>query len=83
MKVQDVCTAGNTEACERVKFTEAGSFAGGIGGGALAGGITAPLFGVLCIGLTVPTAGLAPLACGILVVGIGSFAGGKIGRHIW
>ncbi|MND72064.1 hypothetical protein D3C80_636070 [compost metagenome] len=79
MKVQEVCTAGSAEACERIRFTEAGSFAGGIGGGALAGGITAPLVGVLCIGLSVPTAGLAPLACGILVVGVGSYAGGELG----
>ena len=79
MKVQDVCTAGSAEACERIRFTEAGSFAGGIGGGALAGGITAPLVGALCIGLSVPTAGLVPLACGILVVGVGSYAGGELG----
>jgi uncharacterized Zn-binding protein involved in type VI secretion len=79
MKVQDVCTAGNVEACKRVKFTEAGSFAGGIGGGALAGGLTVPLVGGLCIALTVPTAGFAPLACSILVVGIGSYAGGEFG----
>jgi uncharacterized Zn-binding protein involved in type VI secretion len=79
MKVQDVCTAGNAEACKRVKFTEAGSFAGGIGGGALAGGLTAPLVGGLCVALTVPTAGVAPLACSILVVGISSFAGGEFG----
>jgi uncharacterized Zn-binding protein involved in type VI secretion len=79
MKVQDVCTAGNAEACKRVKFTEAGSFAGGIGGGALAGGLTVPLVGGLCVALTVPTAGFAPLACSILVVGIGSYAGGEFG----
>ena len=78
MKVQDVCTAGNTEACKRVKFTEAGSFAGGIGGGALVGGLTAPLVG-LCVALTVPTAGVAPLACSILVMGMGSYAGGELG----
>jgi len=79
MKVQDVCTAGNAEACKRVKFTEAGSFAGGIGGGALTGGLTAPLVGGLCVALTVPTAGVAPLACSILVVGISSYAGGEFG----
>ena len=79
MKVQDVCMAGNAEACKRVKFTEAGSFVGGIGGGALAGGLTAPLVGGLCVALTVPTAGFAPLACSILVVGIGSYAGGEFG----
>ena len=29
VKVQDVCTAGNAKMCERVKFTETGSFTGG------------------------------------------------------
>jgi uncharacterized Zn-binding protein involved in type VI secretion len=79
LKVQDVCTAGNAQACKRVKFTEAGSFAGGIGGGALVGGLTAPLVGGLCVALTVPTAGVAPLACSILVVGVSSYAGGEFG----
>jgi hypothetical protein len=79
LKVQDVCTAGNAQACKRVKFTEAGSFAGGIGGGALVGGLTAPLVGGLCVALTVPTAGVAPLVCSILVVGVGSYAGGEVG----
>lgn len=50
MKAQDVCTVGNAEACKRVKFTEAGSFAGGIGDGALAGVLTVSLVGGLrCI----------------------------------
>ena len=29
LKVQDVCTAGDAEACKKVKFTEGGSFIGG------------------------------------------------------
>lgn len=32
MKVQNVNAAGNAEACEKVKFTEPGSFVGGVGG---------------------------------------------------
>lgn len=35
MKVQDVCSAGDTEACRKVKFTEAGGFVGGVAGGQL------------------------------------------------
>jgi hypothetical protein len=80
MKVQDVCKAGNTEACERVRFTETGAFAGGVGGGVAAGAIlSAPVVGALCIGLGVPTGGLGTLACSIVVVGIGSYAGGVYG----
>jgi hypothetical protein len=31
------------------------------------------------VALTVPTVGIAPLACSIVVVGVGSYAGGEIG----
>jgi hypothetical protein len=83
MKVQDVCKAGNTEACERIRFTEAGSFVFGIGGGTGAGWIlSAPVVGALCIGLGVPTGGIGTLACSIVVVGAGSYAGGEIGGKL-
>ncbi|MFJ2694388.1 PAAR domain-containing protein [Pseudomonas sp. NPDC087336] len=76
MKVQDVCSAGNAEACERVKFTEAGSFAGGVGGGAAIGGLlSAPIVGGLCVGLGV----VGGLVCGVVVVGGGSYAGSVYG----
>ena len=79
MKVQDVCAAGNTEACKRVKFTEVVSFAGGIGGGVVAGALlTAPAVAGICLALAVPTVGVGPLVCGVLVVGAGSYAGGEV-----
>jgi uncharacterized Zn-binding protein involved in type VI secretion len=81
MKVQDVCTAGSAEACERVKFTEAGSFAGGIFGGSATGALlSGSASGIVCAGLSIPTGGIATVLCGILVVGAGSFAGGKVGE---
>ena len=77
MKVQDVCTAGDAEACERVKFTETGGFVGGVAGGAVAGGLlTGSTVGAICLGLGVPTAGTGTLVCGLVVVGVGSFAAG-------
>lgn len=80
MKVQDVCSAGSAEACERIRFTEAGAFAGEIGGGIATGAIlSAPVVGALCVGLSIPTAGLGALACSVLVVGVGSYAGGVYG----
>ena len=83
MKVQDVCAAGNAEACKRVKFTEAGSFAGGIAGGAVVGlASTTPVVGALCVGLSIPSGGLAGLVCGIVVVGTGSFVAGSIGGSL-
>lgn len=80
LKVQDVCTAGNAEACARIKYSETGSLAGGIAGGAAAGAaLTAPVVGGLCVGLGVPTGGLAILACGIVAVAVGSYAAGTLG----
>jgi hypothetical protein len=83
LKVQDVCTAGNTEACERIRFTEAGSFTGGIVGGGIAGlALSTSAVSGLCVGLSVPTGGLGMLACGILVVGAGSFSSSALGGVI-
>jgi uncharacterized Zn-binding protein involved in type VI secretion len=83
LKVQDVCTAGSSEACERVRFTETGSFVVGIGGGMGAGWmLSAPVVGALCIGLGVPTGGIGTLACSIVVVGVGSYAGGALGGQL-
>lgn len=80
MKVQDVCAAGNVEACRKVKFTETGNFVGGLAVGAAVGAaVTAPIAGAVCLALGVPTAGIAPLACGLVVVGVASYAGGAAG----
>jgi hypothetical protein len=79
-KVQDVCAAGNAEACEKIKFTESGSFAGGVAGGAIAGALlSAPAVATLCVALGVPTGGVATLACSVVVAGAASFGGGAVG----
>jgi uncharacterized Zn-binding protein involved in type VI secretion len=83
LKVQEVCEAGNAEACERVKFTEAASFAGGITGGALAGGVlSAEAVGGLCLVAGPPTGGVGTLACGVVVVAAGGLLGGTIGGRV-
>ena len=80
MKVQEVCTAGDTEACKRVKFTEVGSFFGGLGGGAAAGFLfSAGTVAGVCLALGIPTAGVGTLVCSVVVVGAGSIAGGAVG----
>lgn len=80
VKVQGVCAAGDAEACRKVKFTEVGGVAGGVIGGAFASAIlTSSTVGWVCAGLAIPTGGTAALACGLIVVGAGSFAGGLLG----
>lgn len=77
MKVQDVCAAGNAEACEKVKYTEGGGFIGSVAGGALAGAaLSGTAAGSICVALGVPTAGVGAIACAIIVVGGSSLAAG-------
>jgi hypothetical protein len=63
-----------------VKFTEAGSFVGGIAGGVAVGtALTASTVGTICVVIGVPTGGIGTLLCGVVVVGVGAFAGGAAG----
>ena len=82
MKVQGVCTAGDAEACERIKFTESGGFIGGIAGGVAGGALlSAGTTGAICAALGLPTGGVGSLVCGLVVVGAGSLAaGGALGK---
>lgn len=81
LKVQEVCSAGNAEACKKVKFTETGSFLGGLGGGQAAGFVlTTPVAGSICAALSVPTGGTAALVCGLVAVGVGSYVAGRGGE---
>jgi hypothetical protein len=79
LKVQEVCQAGETQACQKIRFTETGNFAGALGGGALAGAIASPAAGSICVALGVATGGLGGVACGLIVVGGASVAGGAGG----
>ncbi|TDB68755.1 PAAR domain-containing protein, partial [Pseudomonas vancouverensis] len=80
-KVQDVCAAGNSEACRHIRLTESGSFTVGVAAGVATGRIlTAPVVGALCVALGVPTGGALTLACSIVAVGAGSIAGGILGE---
>ncbi|WP_248915294.1 PAAR domain-containing protein [Pseudomonas moorei] len=80
MKVQDVCTAGNTQACERVRFTEAGSFAGGIMGGAVVGAtLSVEATGRFCIALGAPNGGFGTGICTAVAVATGALVGGAAG----
>jgi uncharacterized Zn-binding protein involved in type VI secretion len=83
MKVQDVCMAGNAEACERVRFTEAGSFAGGIMGGAAAGvRLSVETTGRLCIALGITNGGLGTGVCSVVTVATGGLVGGAVGSGV-
>jgi hypothetical protein len=77
LKVQEVCRAGETEACKKIRFTETGSFVGSVAGGGLGGVMGKTAVKVIC--------NLGPwgrATCGIATIGISSFAGTKVGEFL-
>jgi hypothetical protein len=80
LKVQDVCTHGSAAACEKVKFTESGSFLGGVGGGMVAGALVSFTASTICVGAGLPTGGLGTVLCSALLAGLGNYAGGTFGE---
>ncbi|MFK0088118.1 PAAR domain-containing protein [Pseudomonas sp. NPDC090755] len=82
LKVQEVCRAGETEACKKIRFTEAGSFTGGLGGGS-AGAIAGRVVGAaVCVATVALTRGIGKPVCNIVMVGGGSLAGGVGGGSL-
>lgn len=65
IKVQGVCAEGDVEACGKVKFTETGSFLGGLSGGIVAGALLGALLPALFVQrLECLLVGWAPLHAG-------------------
>ncbi|MEX5344318.1 hypothetical protein WCE05_25810, partial [Pseudomonas sp. I2] len=76
LKVQEACRAGETEECRRIRFTETGSFSGGLVGGT-AGSIAASNTAKLVCNFGF----WGKAVCGIALVGSGSLGTAKLGEH--
>ena len=74
-KVQETCTTGREAECSRVKYTEAGKFIGGVGGGAAGGIMASSGAAAFCGAIGLTTAGVGTLVCGLVVVGLGGIVG--------
>ncbi|KEY88339.1 hypothetical protein PC358_04225 [Pseudomonas capeferrum] len=75
LKVQAACRAGETEACKKIRFTETGSFSGGLTGGIVGAKIAGEAARLVCsFGV------YGKVACGVVLVGSGSFAFSKGGE---
>lgn len=82
LKVQEVCRAGETEDCKKVRLTETGGFATGTAG-AMASTLGANLVsGTICAAVTMGSAGLAAPVCGIVLVSASGMAGGVLGGKL-
>lgn len=77
MKIYEACRAGETEECKRVRYTETGSFSGGVAGGMAGGGVGKLAIKAVC--------GFGPwgrATCGIAVIGASSLGVGKLGEFL-
>ncbi|MFJ4387687.1 PAAR domain-containing protein [Pseudomonas sp. NPDC089408] len=82
LKVQEVCRAGETDDCKKIRLTETGGFATGTAG-AMAGTLAANLVsGTICAVATMGSGGLAAPVCGIVLVGASGMAGGVLGGEL-
>lgn len=80
LAIQQVCKGDSGAACERVKFTEGGKFAGATLGG-IWGGVTGQIAGgSICLGIGVATGGLGGVVCVAALVGAGAWAGTTFGE---
>ena len=82
LKVQEVCRAGETEACKKIRMTETASFAGGIGLGSAVASGAGLAAGTLCAGFAIGTLGIGTPVCGIALVGAGGAVGSLVGAKI-
>lgn len=79
LAIQQVCNGDSGAACEKVKFTEGGKFAGSTLIG-VAGGEIGKLAGVpICLALGAST-GIGGVVCVAAIVGTGAWVGTKLGE---
>ncbi|MEZ0195621.1 PAAR domain-containing protein [Pseudomonas qingdaonensis] len=70
-KIREACMAGETKACKKIRFTEAGSFLGGLSFGSLGGAAANRVFALGCLSLGPVSA----TVCSVAIVGAGALAG--------
>ena len=85
LAIQQVCNGDSGAACEKVKFTEGGKFAGSTAIGAASGLAASYTSTAVCVALGVTT-GIGGVICVAAVVGTGAWVGttygGKTGEYI-
>lgn len=78
LAIKQVCDDNSGAACEKVKFTEAGKFAGATAGGVWGGHAGVLASGPICLALGVTT-GIGGVICVAALVGTGAWLGTTVG----
>ncbi|WP_258167340.1 PAAR domain-containing protein, partial [Pseudomonas trivialis] len=79
LAIEQVCRNGSEEACEKIKFTEGGKFAGATFGGVFSGAAASATSSGVCLGIGLGTGGIGGIICIAAVVGTGAWVGTTIG----
>ena len=74
LAIQEVCNSGSGAACEKVRFTEGGKFAGSTFGGVAGAEIGKYVSGPICLALGVST-GIGGVVCAATLIGTGAWVG--------
>ncbi|WP_223549891.1 PAAR domain-containing protein [Pseudomonas sp. A-B-19] len=74
LAIQEVCVGDSGAACEKVRFTEGGKFAGSTVGGIIGGEIGKYTSGPVCLALGFST-GVGGVICVATVIGVGAWVG--------
>lgn len=74
-EINEACSVGREQECMKKKYTEIGSFAGGVAGGLFAGSMATSL----CVAIGLGTAGRGGLVCAVIAGGSLGYAGGAVG----
>jgi uncharacterized Zn-binding protein involved in type VI secretion len=80
LAIQQVCNGDSGAACEKVKFTEGGKFAGAALGGTWGGVMGQVASGPICLALGVATGGIGGVVCVGALVGTGAWMGTTYGE---
>ncbi|WP_320741175.1 PAAR domain-containing protein [Enterobacter sp. 166D1] len=76
-EINEACSVGREAECTKKKYTEIGSFAGGLAGAYAGGSIGMGICSVVLGALTVEAAGAGALACGVILGTGGGYLGGE------
>ena len=76
-EINEACSVGREDECTKKKYTEVGSFSGGIIGGIGGGAIGIGICTVILGALTIEAAGAGALACGVILGTGGGYVGGE------
>ncbi|SDS04782.1 hypothetical protein SAMN04490205_1292 [Pseudomonas trivialis] len=80
LAVQQICNGESGAACEKVKFTESGKFAGATTGGYIGGEIGKYVSAPICVALGVST-GIGGVVCVAAIIGAGAWVGTTVGER--